>query len=570
CWKRKCNNDGTCDCVENFEGNKCDICVQGKYGELCNNTCNNTNYGCTNATNFISCKSGYFAFSTYCLKQCSLGCKDNCNNEGHCSCHFTCENCKPGNYGYNCNIPCTHGCINGTCNRDGSCSCLPTFTGARCETCVAGYYGDFCDKPCGLGCKGNFCNRDNGKCICESNFKGAICDICNDGYFGVHCILSCPDSIALQLACKERFYDLDCSNNCSVNCLGSRCKKDNGFCTDGCIDGFTAATCNDRCEKICETGSQTNSSHCTSCFGKISGPGCKCIPNCQCELNEECNQCLNGFTLQSKDCKCNRKYCIESSSCTACQNDTSYTFDGTCCECNTLCKNNQCLSENQCLNDCGDGYTVADCANLCTDYYNDCTKCSQNEHVCVQCESGLTPNTDGVCAVQCSDTCVNKECNAKTGRCLQGCIFNFYADKCDLVCPSTCASVPNITRSDNYGRCLHGCIEGYNGITCINATTTNTCDSSAAGIIVGAVGSGSTIIIVIIEIVLCIQRRYQQKKQSESGSQIRLRNPNPFIIEEQERHYQQLSDRQNETAGSQEETYTELETNNMDYERVDS
>ncbi|WAR16748.1 hypothetical protein MAR_031342 [Mya arenaria] len=185
------------------------------------------------------------------------------------------------------------------------------------------------------------------------------------------------------------------------------------------------------------------------------------------------------------------------------------------------------LTETHCLIGCDDGYTGANCADLCTDYDHDCTKCSQNEHFCVQCKGGLTPNTDGVCAVQCRETCVNKECDAKTGRCHLGCIRNFYADKCDLVCPSTCASVPNKTRCDNYGRCLHGCIEGYNGVTCVNATTTNTCDSSAAGIVGGAVG-------------------------------------------EQERHYQKLSDRHNTTARVQDEAYTELQTNSMDYERVDS
>ncbi|WAR16629.1 hypothetical protein MAR_031223, partial [Mya arenaria] len=49
------------------------------------------------------------------------------------------------------------------------------------------------------------------------------------------------------------------------------------------MDGFTAATCNDRCDGICQTCSQTNSTHCTSCYGGFSGSDCKCIPNCRCE-----------------------------------------------------------------------------------------------------------------------------------------------------------------------------------------------------------------------------------------------------------------------------------------------
>ncbi|WAR16810.1 TENX-like protein [Mya arenaria] len=358
---------------------------------------------------------------------------------------------------------------------------------------------------------------------------------------------------------------------CSASCLKSRCEKGDGFCTEGCLNGFTAATCNDRCDDICKTCSQANSTHCTSCFGGFSGPGCKCIPNCKCEVNSEvCNECINGFEVEGKECKCNKNYCLNSSLCTSCQNNTLYSFEGTCCECSTHCKSKQCMSENHCLNGCEDGYTGVDCADLCTDYDTDCTKCSQTENFCVQCKSGLTPNTDGVCARPCSETCVNKVCDAKTGMCLQGCIRNFYADKCDIICPSTCASVPNKTRCDNYGRCLHGCIEGYKGVTCINSTKANTGNSSAAWITGGAVGGASTIIFVIIGIVLYIQRRKEQKKQSESGSQLQFRDPHPFIIEEQERHYQQLSERPYKTAGSQEETYTELETNNTEYEQVDS
>ncbi|XP_052761635.1 cell death abnormality protein 1-like [Mya arenaria] len=581
CIEGKCNDTGSCDCVEHFKGNKCDMCELGKYGELCNDDCINDNCECTNSTNCISCKNGYLDFSSFCSKSCSVGCKNICNNEGHCSCHsqFTgsnCENCKLGYYGHNCTTQCTNGCINGTCNRDGTCDCLPNFTGARCETCVVGHYGDSCDKPCGLGCTGNICNKDDGTCICEYNYKGAICDICNDGYFGIYCNSFCPDrcyncsSIEKCLACKEGFFGLDCTHQCSANCLGSRCDKCCGLCTDGCMDGFTAAACNDKCDSICKACSQTNHKHCLSCFGGYSGPSCKCLPNCQCELNSEpCNGCTNGFEIESKYCKCNKKYCVDYLNCRSCLNHSFYTYNGTCCECSTNCRNGQCVSEDHCLNGCEDGYTGADCSDLCIHHDVNCIKCSQVEQFCVICKSGFSPNTESVCARQCSDTCFNKECDAKTGRCLQGCNLNFYAEKCDLECPSTCASVPNKTRCDNYGRCLHGCIEGYTGVTCINATTANTGNSSAGGLIGGAVGGASTIIFVIIGIVLCIQRRKRKKKQSESGSQLQIRDPNPFIIEEQERHYQQLSDRHNTTAGVQEETYNELQTNNTEYERVD-
>ncbi|WAR16738.1 LAMA5-like protein [Mya arenaria] len=232
CSEGKCMDDGTCSCITNFEGDKCEVCVHGKYGVHCDKNCLSENCRCTNKTDCISCKQGFFDVSPFCFKQCSVGCKDICNDEGYCTCQLqfsgsTCENCKPGYYGDNCITPCTNGCIDGTCNKDGTCNCLPKFTGPMCETCDAGYHGDTCDKLCGQGCTGDVCNRDDGTCDCEFNYKGAICDTCNDGFFGIHCNFPCLDrcyncsSIENCLACKEGFYDLDCSNNCSVNCLGS-------------------------------------------------------------------------------------------------------------------------------------------------------------------------------------------------------------------------------------------------------------------------------------------------------------------------------------------------------------
>ncbi|WAR16811.1 TENX-like protein [Mya arenaria] len=221
---------------------------------------------------------------------------------------------------------------------------------------------------------------------------------------------------------------------CSANCLDSRCEKSYGFCTDGCLDGFTGATCSDKCDVICKTCSQTNYSHCTSCFGGLSGPSCKCIPNCQCELN---SQCLQG---------CNERY-------------WGQNYNHSC--------------------------------------HPSCTSCLQENGTCTQCVNNSLISFGDYCAIQCSETCVNKLCDDTTGRCLQGCVRNFYADKCDLVCPSTCASEPNKTRCDNYGRCLHGCTEGYKGITCASATSTPKSDASVGRLIGGTVGEAITIVSVI-------------------------------------------------------------------------
>ncbi|XP_052761503.1 uncharacterized protein LOC128204171 [Mya arenaria] len=564
CSEGKCNDDGKCDCVGNVEGTRCDRCVHGKYGERCNNDCVNDNCACTNSTNCNSCKTGYFDFSTFCSKQCSVGCVDNCDNNGHCTCFSqysgsTCESCKPGYYGDNCNSPCTNGCINGTCNRDGTCDCLPYFTGDSCETCVAGYYGYLCDKSCELGCTGNICNRDDGTCNCTNNFRGAKCDICNDGYFGNHCNLSCSDrcyncsSIEICLACKEGFYGSDCSHNCSATCLGSRCEKDDGLCTDGCVDGYTAATCNARCDGICQTCSQTNFSHCTSCFGGFSGPGCKCIPNCRCELNnEECNQCVNGFTLESKDCKCNREYCIDSSSCTACQNDTFYTFNGTCCECSRNCKNRQCLSGNQCLSGCVDGFTGNDCETSCTSFDIECKYCTQTGSVCLRCNYGFYPNTVGQC-IQCESNC--RDCAPDTGRCNEctsntfyglfcnmtcnsnctgsqcdrisgdctGCVTNTYGKKCDKNCPETCADNGENTKCNIEGHCINNCKLGYEGTFCNIAAAQGEKGGGQVSVAAlgGGVAGGVIVVGAVVAAIVLLRRRSQNRFYSKAHTAVK-------------------------------------------------
>ncbi|XP_052765780.1 uncharacterized protein LOC128207025 isoform X2 [Mya arenaria] len=563
CNEGKCHDDGKCDCMDNFEGDKCDVCVQGKYGELCSNNCNNKNCRCTNATNCISCKPGHFDLSSFCSKPCSVGCEDICNNDGNCTCQMqfsgsTCENCIPGYYGDNCDTPCTNGCSNGTCNRDGTCDCLPNFTGTMCETCVAGNHGNSCDKPCGQGCTGNVCNKGDGTCNCTNNFKGAICEICNDGYYGNHCHLSCPDrcyscsSIEDCLTCEEGFYGLDCSNNCSVNCLISRCEKGDGFCTDGCVDGSTGETCNDRCESICKTCSQTNSSNCKSCFGGFSGPGCKCFPNCQCELNSEvCNECINGFALQSKDCKCNIKYCIDSSYCTSCQNDTFYTYDGTCCECSSHCKNRECSSENQCLRGCDDGYTGDDCETSCTSFDSECESCNQTGMFCLHCKEEFYPNSGKCmpckanckgcaqdtgrcnectintvygpfCNMTCNSNCEGSQCDRTSGDCT-GCVTNMYGTKCDKNCPDTCADNGEKTKCNIEGHCINSCILGYEGPFCnIAAAQGEKGGGQVSGAVIGGGAAGGVIVVgVVVAAIVLLLRRSQNRFYSKAHTAVK-------------------------------------------------
>ncbi|XP_052763701.1 multiple epidermal growth factor-like domains protein 11 isoform X2 [Mya arenaria] len=589
CHNGKCNDNGTRVCIANFERDKCDFCVQGKYGDLCNNSCVNENCRCTYATDCVSCKSGYFDFSTLCSKQCSLGCENVCENDGTCKClsQFTgpqCRTCLNGYFGNDCKTPCSGGCINGTCNINGTCQCLPNFDGDMCEICRTGYFGKFCDIQCGSGCTNNICDRYDGTCECEFNYKESQCNICKDGYFGINCNVSCPDgcyncsSIASCFACKEGFYGLDCSQRCSTNCLRSQCEQVDGICTGGCLDGFTTANCTERCDGNCKICSQTNYTHCTACLGEFSGLSCKCVPNCQCELNNEvCKKCTNGFEVESKDCKCNKKYCFDKSHCTSCQNNTVYSYEDTCCECSTNCKNKQCLPVNQCLNGCEDGYTGVDCAELCTYYDGNCTKCNQTTHFCFRCQQGFSPNIDGVCTscvgcidkacdttsgvcskgcrlnfwtntcekecssnckgcdrvsgicnectsdiiygpfcnLTCSRSCMELQCNRTTGDCIYGCITNMYGPKCEYKCPESCEVSGENSNCGFEGQCLYNCKAGYQGRKC-NIANSEKDNTVSTGAIAGGVGACLILFLVSCVIIFLVRRRIINQQRNAS------------------------------------------------------
>ena len=105
-----------------------------------------------------------------------------------------CHECNPGYYGDYCNLTCSTNCINGTCNRDGSCSCKEGFdsfgccpknckggcndTVFVCTSCKDGYHGDSCNERCPDNCK-NGCTQDEG--ICNKCIKGYWGDICDKG-----------------------------------------------------------------------------------------------------------------------------------------------------------------------------------------------------------------------------------------------------------------------------------------------------------------------------------------------------------------------------------------------------
>ena len=103
--------------------------------------------------------------------------------------------CPDFTFGLNCSSACA--CTNGgVCNPvNGSCSCLPGYTGPQCETgdgreipklpiasgfdclvCPSGFYGEDCRLPCScLSSHTNTCSPIDGRCECLPGYQGEQC-----------------------------------------------------------------------------------------------------------------------------------------------------------------------------------------------------------------------------------------------------------------------------------------------------------------------------------------------------------------------------------------------------------
>ncbi|WAR17598.1 USH2A-like protein [Mya arenaria] len=164
CIDGTCENDGRCTCIQNFEGNKCDTCVQGRYGDNCEHTC-------------------------------SIGCIGNtCNRNGSCSCLHNFN-------GQNCDV------------------CAANYEGSACESCDDGFYGKYCSKSCILVDSNCLkCKRDDEYCMkCKNGYfsSNGNCVEC-----GINCLeRKCdPTNGRCTLGCKAGFWSDICDANCNLNC----------------------------------------------------------------------------------------------------------------------------------------------------------------------------------------------------------------------------------------------------------------------------------------------------------------------------------------------------------------
>uniref|UniRef100_A0AC34QSC3 Laminin subunit alpha-2 n=1 Tax=Panagrolaimus sp. JU765 TaxID=591449 RepID=A0AC34QSC3_9BILA len=307
-------------CEQGYDGNKCEICADGYFGDPATGTCQQCScngnidlaaigncdrvtgeclrcIGHTTGESCERCEDNHWgsALDKTC-KPCgchhvgstSLQCS---NSTGLCDCHENyigdrCDSCKPGHGDIEANCPecdCDQvGSIGTSCNQiSGQCNCKAGIYGKRCDMCFPGYF-NFTDQGCSFchcdeyGSVDQKCSNTTGECECRENVEGTRCDHCVPGYF----------NITSKLGCQE----------CSCNEIGSTSKECNaisGKCV--CKEGVTGLKC-DKCEPNHWGFDENGCKQCQKCPapGQVCDPEngeCVCPPN---TIGDKCENCTKN------------------------------------------------------------------------------------------------------------------------------------------------------------------------------------------------------------------------------------------------------------------------------------
>ena len=492
-------------------------CEPGYFGinctEECDRNCRNEDKKCDKITGECNCTTNYYY---YIPKKKCLPCPINCND---CYSDEKCVSCiNKKNYGDFCNKTCDK-CIEkdgSYCERNGKCI----------GDCEKGFKGDYCNEPCDDSCENCF---KNGSCIsckddyylkdgkCEKCWED--CNKCNSSKcidcklkdkFGDYCNLSCSENCynnktnivcdrnnGLCYECKENFIGNNCTNctlgktgiNCDKNCPSNcnltlkNCDK-NGKCSS-CIDGYKGEKCEDKCSDNCSKCDQYNNK-CYECKKSFWGENCeeKCPKHC---INQTCSK-------DKGKCECEKNF-VQKEGCNECiLNYTGeYCNDNCFVGCN-LSKGNCDRYTKECI--CNKGYFLKDCSMECSE---NCLEknCNNMTGYCFECINGFygdfcndkCPDNckkcnreNGKCetcednyylkeekCIECSEDCLNKTCNNITGRCINCKNNDKYGDFCNKTCPINCVEDEMKGNCERTnGTCNKGCKGNFNGIYCNN------------------------------------------------------------------------------------------------------
>ncbi|XP_052767673.1 usherin-like isoform X2 [Mya arenaria] len=339
---------GQCECKQNVEGRRCDMCRPGFYNltldnpQGCQNcdchptgsqdgnvTCSTAEGQCVCKANVRglkcdSCQYGFFHMTEDNLSGCE---PCNCNpfgstnqfcepETGQCQCkqHVTsrqCNECEDGYYAFE------SGCLQCECNMMGSippgscdkftgqCPCKDNVEGLKCDTCKDETFGfgnlldvgcqDCTCNPAGTVNGSMLCNKESGDCVCKSNVQGASCNQCKGNTWGLSleheegCIPCECDPSGTQLGDQLSTENLACNQNtgqcsCLTNRIGQKC--------DDCLNGYyVSKEAGGGCMNCdCDAKGTLPLTNCNTKTGQ-----CECRGGDSGVTGIQCNECLPGY-----------------------------------------------------------------------------------------------------------------------------------------------------------------------------------------------------------------------------------------------------------------------------------
>ncbi|WAR16495.1 TENX-like protein [Mya arenaria] len=383
--------------VDRLNAVKCDECADGKYGNLCNESCpkNCLNDSCNQDG---SCKSG--CEDRFNGSRCEQRiCPPNCT----CNTSNNCIGCKSNYFGPSCSLSCSS-CKDIICPVD-------RINAVKCDECADGKYGNLCNERCSDNCLNNRCDQDSGACTCENEYK----------FQNGTCVRSiCPANCSTCTSsdnctsCVDEYYHGDtCEHECSNCRSGTTCGKSDGYCQDECADGFSGYYCSTPCNDGCDTCTRSQTNECRACrTGRhgYDGSYYTCSNTCNytcannsCDaLNGQCDQgCVDGYFGPFCNISC-------ASNCKSCHHD------------NGLC--------DLCAYDYWGEYCLNNCSENCTHINESLSSC---DIASGKCKYGCQHGTHGsLCSIECDQKCIAsesgvRECRHTDGQCTQGCITGY-------------------------------------------------------------------------------------------------------------------------------------------------
>ena len=234
----KCDRStGICSgkCEEQFQGPKCDLCLEGYYGINCTEKCSDgcVKKNCDKETGGCDCLRGFWDV------KCDQHCSEHCDYivDGCAKKDGACTKCNTGYYTKQC-IACPDNCDN---------ACEETI---GCINCKKGFFDTWCDKNCSFQCKGKKCKQKDGFCDgCEMGYYSQTCNEtcrgCEEG-----CLFLTGECVRHE--CKKGYFNpIKCNKKCSDQCVDGACDLYTGDCIK-CMNNKWGKQCDRVCSNICE------------------------------------------------------------------------------------------------------------------------------------------------------------------------------------------------------------------------------------------------------------------------------------------------------------------------------